>query len=79
VLLALGTGDGANTSSTIKTFNDKNEEMEEEEYRIAQLKNGGLMNAPSRRKSKPLPPYWGSGFNRQIIEDDVSLCCLHMI
>ena len=56
-----------------KTFNDKNEEMEEEEYRIAQLKSGGLMNAPSRRKSKPLPPYWGSGYNRQIVEDDVSL------
>ncbi|KAL7504315.1 hypothetical protein ACHAXN_001997 [Cyclotella atomus] len=54
----------------VKTFNDKNEEMEEEEYRIAQLKSGGLMNAPSRRKSKPLPPYWGSGFNRQIVEDD---------
>lgn len=54
----------------VKTFNDKNEEMEEEEYRIAQLKSG-LMNAPSKRKTKPLPPYWGSGFNRQIVEDDV--------
>lgn len=56
----------------VKTFNDKNSEMEEEEYRIAQLKSG-VINAPSRRKSKPLPPYWGSGFNRQIVEDDVRL------
>lgn len=56
----------------VNIFNDKNEEMEEEEYRINQLKSGGMMNAASRRKSKPLPPYWGSGFNRQVVEDDVS-------
>ena len=57
----------------VKTFNYKNEEMEEEEHRINQLKSGGIMNAASRRKTKPLPPYWGSGYNRQIIEDDVSI------
>lgn len=58
----------------VKVFNDKNEEVEEEEYRIAQLRHGGMMNAPSRRKTRPLPPYWGSGFNRQIFEEDVSVC-----
>jgi hypothetical protein len=61
----------------VKTFNDKNEEMEEEEYRIEQLKSGGMMNAPSRRKVKPLPPYWGSGFNRQAVEEDVSVLYLN--
>ncbi|KAL3780104.1 hypothetical protein HJC23_005971 [Cyclotella cryptica] len=54
----------------VKVFNDKNEEMEEEEYRIAHLKSGGVTNAPSRRKTKPLPPYWGSGFNRQHLEEE---------
>jgi hypothetical protein len=56
----------------VKVFNDMNEEVEDEEYRIAQLRHGGMMNAPSRRKTRPLPPYWGSGFNRQILEEDVS-------
>jgi hypothetical protein len=62
----------------VKCYNDKNEEMEEEEWRIAQLRNGGIINA-SRRKAKPLPPYWGSGFNRQIVEDDVSCFVLCFI
>ena len=57
----------------VQTFNDKNEEIEDEEYRLAQLKSGGVMNAPTRKKTKPLPPYWGSGFNRQAVGDDVSI------
>lgn len=47
----------------VKCVNDKNAEVEEEEYNRSLSGSGGVGTA-MRKRTRPPPPYWGSGFNR---------------